>query len=65
MAAVAEVRAGTEGVLLPAAGPGYVPVPDISNVDVLLEVPDPSGDDHGPGSYVDPQDGVFIRARTI
>jgi alpha-amylase/alpha-mannosidase (GH57 family) len=56
---IADVAAGAEGVLLPAGGPGYVQVPDISNVEIRLEVTDPAGDDHGPGSYVYPEDGVF------
>lgn len=34
-------------------------VPDISNVEVFLDVEDPEGDDHGPGSYTYPLDGVF------
>jgi carbohydrate-binding DOMON domain-containing protein len=34
-------------------------VPDISNVEVLLDVADPVGDDHGPGTYTYPTDGVF------
>lgn len=56
---IVDIAGGAEGALRPAAGPGYVQVPDISNVDVVLEVPDPAGDDHGPGSYLYPEDGVF------
>ncbi len=43
----------------PSAGPAVVQVPDISNVEVFLEVSDPIGDDHGPGSYTYPGDVVF------
>jgi alpha-amylase/alpha-mannosidase (GH57 family) len=52
-------NAGGEVALLPAAGPGSVQVPDISNVDVFLDAPDPTGDDHGPGTYTYPFDAVF------
>ncbi len=34
-------------------------VPDISDVRVFLDVRDPTGDDHGPGSYTYPTDSVF------
>ncbi len=47
------------GALLPGAGPMAFQVPDISNVEVFLDVEDPEGDDHGPGSYTYPLDGVF------
>ena len=45
--------------LFPATGPMAFQVPDISNVDVFLDVEDPQGDDHGPGTYTYPLDGVF------
>ena len=44
---------------LPRAGPMGLQVPDISDVAVALSIEDPSGDDHGPGSYVYPTDPVF------
>jgi alpha-amylase/alpha-mannosidase (GH57 family) len=50
---------GGEIALFPQAAPGAAQVPDISNVDVFLEVTDPQGDDHGPGSYTYPSDSVF------
>lgn len=53
------LKATTAGVLFPAAGPIPLQVPDISNVDVALSVIDPAGDDHGPGTYTYPTDGVF------
>ncbi len=43
----------------PSAGPAVAQVPDISDVQVFLEVSDPAGDDHGPGSYSYPGDAVF------
>ncbi|HEY7582831.1 MAG TPA: glucodextranase DOMON-like domain-containing protein [Acidimicrobiia bacterium] len=46
------------GVLYPS-GPLALQVPDISNVAVFLEVADPLGDDHGPGTYTYPTDAVF------
>jgi alpha-amylase/alpha-mannosidase (GH57 family) len=48
-----------DGARLPATGPMAFQVPDISNVEVLLDVADPVGDDHGPGTYTYPTDGVF------
>jgi alpha-amylase/alpha-mannosidase (GH57 family) len=56
---IIETSGGPDGALLPAAGPGYIQVPDISNVEVVFEVADPGGDDHGPGGYTYPTDGVF------
>ncbi len=56
---VIETSGGPDGSLLPTAGPGYIQVPDISNVEVVFETTDPLGDDHGPGAYTYPTDGVF------
>ena len=41
------------------AGPIALQVPDISNVAVFLDISDPVGDDHGPGTYTYPSDAVF------
>jgi hypothetical protein len=50
------------GVLTPAGlGPVALQVPDISNVTVFLDVADPAGDDHGPGTYTYPSDAVFTQ----
>jgi alpha-amylase/alpha-mannosidase (GH57 family) len=49
---------GRETVL--GRAPLLVQVPDISDVDLFLEVTDPAGDDHGPGTYTYPRDEVFI-----
>jgi alpha-amylase/alpha-mannosidase (GH57 family) len=46
------------GVLYPVRPLG-LQVPDISNVTLFLEIADPIGDDHGPGSYTYPTDAVF------
>ena len=43
----------------PAAGRGEIQVPDISNVEILFLSEDPTGDDHGPGTYAYPTDAVF------
>ncbi len=43
----------------PASGPLRVVLPEVRPVTVLLEVKDPEGDDHGPGSYTYPLDAVF------
>jgi alpha-amylase/alpha-mannosidase (GH57 family) len=50
---------GSESGLQPSAAPAAVQVPDISNVDVIFEFADPTGDDHGPGTYTYPGDAVF------
>jgi len=44
---------------VPAGGPGVLLVPDLGNLTLVLDVNDPAGDDHGPGSYTYPQDAVF------
>lgn len=50
------------GVLTPAGlGPIALQVPDISNVTVFLDITDPLGDDHGPGTYTYPSDAVFTQ----
>jgi carbohydrate-binding DOMON domain-containing protein len=50
---------GGDVALTPTAGPGLIQVPDISDVEQLITVSDPTGDDHGPGTYTYPLDGVF------
>lgn len=47
------------GQLLPATGPAQIVLPDLGTSTMLLQVDDPQGDDHGPGSYTYPTDGVF------
>ena len=42
-------------------GPVALQVPDISNVAVFLDITDPVGDDHGPGTYTYPSDAVFTQ----
>lgn len=44
---------------LPSDGPAQLIVPDLGNTQVVLDVTDPEGDDHGPGTYTYPQDVVF------
>ena len=45
--------------LVPREGPGKITAPDLSNLTLILDIPDPTGDDHGPGSYTYPTDAVF------
>ncbi len=45
--------------LLPAQGPAQIVLPDLGTATTILEINDPVGDDHGPGSYTYPTDGVF------
>ena len=43
----------------PVDGPARFTVPDLGTSQVLLTITDPKGDDHGPGPYTYPTDGVF------
>jgi carbohydrate-binding DOMON domain-containing protein len=45
--------------VVPSSGPAQVVLPDLGTSVVVLSVDDPKGDDHGPGSYTYPTDGVF------
>ncbi len=54
-----ERTGGPESAMAPAAGPGVMVVPDISDVATAFEATDPEGDDHGPGTYTYPTDPVF------
>lgn len=45
--------------LAPGAGPAELLAPDLGLSRTLLTVVDPTDDDHGPGTYTYPQDGVF------
>ncbi len=51
--------AGVDDQLAPASGPARLILPDLSQVTYFLEVHDPQGDDHGPGTYTYPTDPVF------
>jgi alpha-amylase/alpha-mannosidase (GH57 family) len=51
--------ANAAGAPIPESGPAQVVVPDLGTTTVLLEIADPEGDDHGPGTYTYPQDVVF------
>ena len=54
-----KLNPGESDTLEPTAGPVPLQIPDISNVEVAMETSDPIGDDHGPGTYTYPTDGVF------
>lgn len=45
--------------VLPVAGPVRVQVPEVIGGDLVFECKDPTGDDHGPGSYTYPGNAVF------
>ena len=47
------------GELLPLQGPAQIVLPDLGTSTTILEVSDPSSDDHGPGAYTYPTDSVF------
>ena len=56
----AVVSSGTSDLQsLPESGPAQMVLPDIGNVTNLLSITDPTGDDHGPGTYTYPTDAVF------
>ncbi len=44
---------------LPATGPAELSVPDLGTTEAFLDIPDPEGDDTGPGTYTYPTDAVF------
>jgi hypothetical protein len=44
---------------VPEAGPVLVAVPDLGTTTILVDIVDPSNDDHGPGNYSYPTDAVF------
>lgn len=50
---------GKDLAVFPATGPAQVAVPDLGTGKIVLDIRDPSGDDHGPGSYTYPTDAVF------
>ena len=45
--------------VMPGAGPAQLVVPDLGLTTPILTVVDPEKDDHGPGNYAYPLDGVF------
>ena len=52
-------RGGVDIDSAPLGGPAQLVVPDISAVTAVLTLDDAEKDDHGPGSYTYPTDGVF------
>ena len=44
---------------LPGTGPAAAVVPDLGTTTLVVDIVDPDNDDHGPGTYVYPQDAVF------
>ena len=53
------VRYADEAGLQPAAAPGRIQLPDLGNTTWVVTANDPANDDHGPGTYTYPTDGVF------
>ncbi len=43
----------------PFEGPGRIILPDLSSLTTVVNITDPIGDDHGPGSYTYPTDAIF------
>ncbi len=50
---------GRDVEVYPLYGPLRITAPELKPVTIILDVLDPEGDDHGPGSYVYPLDAVF------
>jgi alpha-amylase/alpha-mannosidase (GH57 family) len=48
-----------DGQIVPTSGGIKIVLPDLGRTTNVLVVTDPQGDDHGPGTYTYPQDGVF------
>jgi len=48
--------------MMPDEGPATLMMPEVSTVTPIITVEDPVGDDHGPGSYTYPTDGVFKKS---
>jgi len=46
--------------LVPEEGPALLVTPDLPVPNVAVDLADPENDDHGPGTYTYPTDGVFI-----
>ncbi|MEW6094541.1 MAG: glucodextranase DOMON-like domain-containing protein, partial [Chloroflexota bacterium] len=59
LAAGADPSTGSGQSLLPANAPGRMQVPDLGRTTWVVTVSDPANDDHGPGTYTYPTDGVF------
>ncbi len=59
LVAVAATDAPAE--VMPPVGPALAVLPDTAVPNVVLDVQDPEGDDHGPGTYTYPRDVVFRR----
>ncbi len=45
---------------IPPNGPAQITLPDLGTTTVVLDIQDPEGDDYGPGTYVYPEDSVFV-----
>lgn len=68
-AAIGELEAGDDlrmvavvqpdNEVLPMSGPAQIVLPDLGTSTPILQIADPQLDDHGPGSYTYPTDGVF------
>jgi carbohydrate-binding DOMON domain-containing protein len=55
------VSDGREDIaLVPVQGPALLVTPDLPVPNVVLDLADPQHDDHGPGDYTYPTDGVFV-----
>lgn len=54
-----QVRLAAGADLLPVSAPGRMLVPDLGRTTWVVTVRDPANDDHGPGAYTYPTDGVF------
>ncbi len=59
LVAGADPSTGSGQRLLPATAPGRMLIPDLGRTTWVVTASDPANDDHGPGTYTYPTDGVF------
>jgi hypothetical protein len=50
---------GDDAAQIPGTGPAVIAVPDLGTTTLVVDITDPSDDDHGPGSYTYPSNSVF------
>jgi hypothetical protein len=53
------ISSGNDVQFVPIEGPAQAILPDMTEIEYLLVINDPVGDDFGPGSYTYPTDAVF------
>jgi hypothetical protein len=52
-------QSGEDRETIPPQGPALAAIPDLPIPNIFLDIEDPAADDHGPGTYMYPNDAVF------